>query len=167
MKAIPLTRGLVTLVDDDDYEWISQWKWYASVVKGERKFYATTDLDGRSIKMHRIILGLQPRDGVEVDHRDGDSLNNQRHNLRQATHSQNMANIGLRKTNKSGYKGVHWNKRAGKWMSQIRKKGTRIHLGTFTDAEEAARAYDAKAKELHGDFAYLNFPTKKTSPPYL
>ena len=106
------------------------------------------------VHMHKIILG--DKEGLEIDHKDGNGLNNRKDNIRWATKAQNQANSAAR----SGrYKGVsppqHRRKR---WKAEIRCKGIRYDLGCFDTEEDAARAYDAKAKELHGEFARLNFP---------
>ena len=162
MKEIPLTQGKVALVDDDDFEWLSQFKWYA--VKFGRTFYAVRQaprVNGkqRTIWMHREVLGLKPGD-PRVDHRDGDGLNNQRMNLREATHRQNMMNSRGR-SGSSRFKGVDWDKRAKKWRARISVNGKKKHLGYFIDEEEAARAYDEKAKKIFGEFARVNFEKKR------
>jgi hypothetical protein len=112
------------------------------------------------VLMHRLILELdgQNIDGLEVDHDNGNRLDNRRENLRPATKSQNMSNRGPFLNNKSGFKGVCWHKRRQKWIAQIHVSGKRTHLGYFDDPIAAARAYDAAALELHGAFARLNFP---------
>jgi hypothetical protein len=155
MKEIPLTRGLVALVDDADFEYLSQFKWYA-----DRKGYALRsaphpDGSGRnkSIQMHRDLLGLKHDDPVLVDHEDLNKANNQRYNLRIANKSQNQHNQGIRKNNTSGFKGVTWNKSFGRWHARIRVNTTRKHLGYFDTPEEAHAAYQKAAIDLHGEFA--------------
>ena len=106
--------------------------------------------------MHSAIL--ESHKGSDIDHIDGNGLNNQENNLRYSTHSQNMSNRGLDKNNKSGFKGVSWYQPSQKWQVKIAVQGKQKHLGYYSDIEEAARAYDAAAKELHGEFAWLNFP---------
>lgn len=232
MKKIPLTRGMFAVVDDEDFDWLNQWKWHAK--PGTTTFYASrwdysNPIKKKNILMHRHILGVDDR-SVLVDHVDHNGLNNTRKNLRKCTHSQNMWNrtintcnkagfkgvcrngssfsaeiqisgkrvylgtfdtaeeaarhynqaavkhfsdfsnlnnvrpifptlqrAGLRKDNSSGYVGVYWYKNS-RWACAIRFKYKRIHIGYFDTAEEAARAYDAKARELYGDNARLNFP---------
>ena len=160
MKTIPLTQGQVALVDDADYEWLSAFKWYALKVKSGG-FYAVRQEGPRGSSttryMHRAICPEFP----EVDHFNQNKLDNQRHNLRAATRSQNKANTGRYSTNTSGFKGVCWSKAAGKWQAQLRIKGRRGYLGCFSDCMEAARAYDSAAKENFGEFACLNFPEKQ------
>jgi hypothetical protein len=109
--------------------------------------------------MHRYILGLTDR-GTRCDHRDNNGMNNQRSNLRIATAGQNQHNCGSR-GGKSRFKGVSWSKAAGKWVAQICKDRQRRHIGLFETEEAAAAAYDKSAIELHGAFAYLNFPADK------
>jgi hypothetical protein len=108
--------------------------------------------------MHRIILGLKDEDPRLGDHIDGDGLNNIRSNLRVASSSGNAQNRRLSCCSSSGFKGVTWRKRERVWYAQIGYKDTRKHLGVFSTAEEAARAYDKAALQLFGEFANLNFP---------
>jgi hypothetical protein len=112
------------------------------------------------IYMHRLILELdgQNIDGLDVDHHNGNKLDNSRQNLRPATRSQNIANHGLNIDNTSGFKGVYWNKAARKWRARITVNNQKIHLGSFDDKVAAARAYDAAALHYFGAFARLNFP---------
>jgi AP2 domain/HNH endonuclease len=152
MKTIPLTQGKIALVDDGDYEWLNQWKW---CVDGHG-YAIRKDSSGQMIKMHRLIMG-EPK-GVQVDHIDGNGLNNQRGNLRPATCSQSLWNRGKYSGCSSPFKGVCWCKRKKRWRAQIAQSGVRLHLGYFDTEEEAARAYDKAARELHEGFAKLNFP---------
>lgn len=107
--------------------------------------------------MHRVIMGLAPGDGRQVDHIDRNGLNNRRSNLRFATPSQNMYNASS-PGNSTGFRGVEKVRGASRFNARIRVDGERFHLGSFPTAEDAARAYDAKAAEAHGEFAVLNFP---------
>lgn len=161
MKEIVLTQGKVAKVDDCDFEWLSQWEWHANKKTTKSTYYAmrnvrTEDKKQRTVLMHRLIMDAPPES--QVDHRDGDGLNNQRDNLRLATGNQNNCNAGIRRDNSSGYKGVGWLKGNGKWRARIRVNGRSVFLGYFDDKEEAARAHDRAARELHGEFAWLNFP---------
>jgi hypothetical protein len=158
MKEIKLTQGEKVLVDDEDYEYLNQWKW---IIRRTKKYnYA-----GRQLKidnkyklllMHRIIMNA-PK-GMEIDHKDMNGLNCQKYNLRICTHSQNQMNrnsFGLIK-----YKGVAIaiaNNKYIYYQSHIAKDHHTYYLGNFKTAEEAAKAYDKKAIELHGEFAKLNF----------
>lgn len=110
---------------------------------------------GKTVWLHRLVLGFPDCD---VDHIDRDRSNNLRSNLRLATHSQNLANSGPRSTNKSGYKGVSWDKRRNLWEASITRNGRKIYIGSYADKVFAARAYDGVAKQLFGEFAYQNFP---------
>lgn len=150
MKEIKLTQGQVTQVDDDDFVRFGTYKWHAVKGKGKRLFYATSLSFGM---LHRAIMGVTDRMLV-VDHRDGNSLNNQKANLRICTVKQNNQNA-RKHTGKSKYKGVtvaHSNK----WRAQIRHEGRCLILGYFTNEVDAAIAYNTAAKEIHKEFAYLN-----------
>lgn len=150
MREIELSRGMVALVDDDDYERVvAAGPWHA--VPSGRTHYAQHALGGgKSLRMHLFITGL-----AYVDHRNGDGLDNQRSNLRAATHALNMGNQRRSKSNTSGFKGVT---RKKNWVAQIRVNGQQRHIGTYPTAEEAARAYDREAIAAWGEYARLNFP---------
>jgi len=158
MKEIPLTKGAVAIVDDCDYDFLSQWKWYLS-----SRGYAMTSVmieSGRhqqNLAMTSMIWERYngPVAG-EVDHENQDKLDNRRGNLRLATHAQNGCNRGKQKNNTSGFKGVSWNKSKGKWCAQIWHRGKKKHLGYFFDKIQAALAYDKAATKLHGTFACCN-----------
>ena len=158
MRKIKLTQGKAALVDDIDFEYLNQWKWYAH--KGHNTFYALRREPcpnrGR-ILMHRVILECMDfKDFKKTDHIDGDGLNNQRYNLRPTTNQQNQANRKLNKSNLSGHRGVWWNSRVKKWQVQLRVNYKRIHLGYFNDLIEAAKAYNKAAKKHFGKYARLN-----------
>lgn len=158
-RTIPLTQGYVAVVDDKDYEWLSQWKWCAKktvLANGRIKLYAHRRIGNSTITMHRLIVNAGS--DTLVDHADGNGLNNRRCNLRQATVAANCWNSNPRCNTSSRYKGVSWHKRVGKWAAAIRLCGRSRHLGYFADEVEAARAYDRAAKEHFGEFARLNFP---------
>lgn len=158
MKELSLSQGRVALVDDADFEWLFQWTWCANA--GGYTFYAARNqpIDGRLkyIRMHRQILGLTDS-AIHVDHKDRDGLNNQRHNLRICSRSQNTMNSIGQRTSTSAYKGVSWHKANNKWQAQIGGEQGNIYLGYFLTEEDAARAYDAAAREMFGDFARPNF----------
>jgi len=150
MKTIPLTQGKVALVDDEDYEFLNQFTWYGAESHG--LWYAETKISGKNVKMHRLLIP----DAQMVDHEDQNGCNNQRHNLRPCTNSQNLANRGPTVNNTSGYKGVDWFERDQKWRARIMCKGTYSHLGYFDCKIKAAKAYNYAAKCLFGEFAKLN-----------
>jgi hypothetical protein len=156
MKKILLSQGKVTVVDDEDFEVLSKYKW--SVGRGGNTYYAYTHNileSGKrtTIAMHRMIMKTPM--GCETDHRDRDGLNNQRFNLRVCTHSQNQGNRKLTEGSSSGHKGVVWHKRDKKWQSKIVFNGKNIHLGYFNSKDEAALAYSRRAVELFKEYAEL------------
>ena len=151
---IPLSQGHVALVDDEDYERIlalSPW----SILRTPRTLYAKRN--GDPTYMHRVIVGAGK--GQEVDHRDGDGLNNCRSNLRLASSAENKWNQGPR-AGTSQYKGVCWDKTRSNWRANIVVDRRQITLGRYQTQEDAALAYDVAARELHGDYARLNFPER-------
>jgi len=156
MKTIPLTQGFVAQVDDADYDRVSAHKWSATkanTVYGVRKV-RKADSKTTSQLLHRFILGVTDPE-IQVDHKDHNGLNCQRHNLRRCVRGENDGN--RRKTRGSSqYRGVSWSKGKGKWRACI-TIGKSVHLGYFTDEAEAARAYDAAARTRFGIFANCNF----------
>ncbi len=156
MKKIVLSQRRYALVDNSDFDYLNQWKWYA--IKCNKSFYAVRNSKWKNgkhypIKMHRLIMNT-PK-GKQVDHKDGNGLNNQRSNLRNCTARQNSMNRRKHSNSSSKFKGV--TKVAGKWKARISFKNKLIHIGNFYTQEEAAKEYDKKAKELHKEFALLNF----------
>jgi len=156
VREIALTQGLVALVDDDVFDELSQFKWFAHRLP--RTFYAERQIptpEGQvTLGMHRAIMDA-PK-GVDVDHIDHDGLNNLRANLRVCSRQQNRFNSRGRHT--SAFKGVNFQRDCGRWQSRIQVGGRQLYLGLFSTPEEAARAYDAAALAHFGEFAYLNFP---------
>lgn len=148
-KQISLTQGYSAIVDDEDYEWLSQHKWAVKDSRGKR--YATRALGSRgkqiTIWMHRLIMNCPG--GMEIDHINGDSLDNRRDNLRIVTRAQNLRNRKTFKNSKSGFKGVVYNPINGKWK-------VIINFGTYDTAEEAAKAYVKAIEKLFGVAAKLN-----------
>jgi HNH endonuclease len=125
-REIELTQGQVAIVDDEDYDWLSEWKWFA--LQDGRTFYACRQLPStkkkkRMVWMHRQILGAES--GQEVDHISGNGLDNRRSNLRMASHAENLSNQRRRaKVGTSVFKGVSWRPQQGKWLARIRHNGT-------------------------------------------
>jgi hypothetical protein len=159
VKEIPLTRGFVALVDDEDYEAVSQFKWFLTAYGR----YTTKDskmvnrVRGKRMYMHRFLWNRWGFPSApQLDHVNGDGLDNRKCNLRPATVSQNMSNSAFRSHNTSGYRGVSEHNK-GSWQAYVRIGKKKKHLGLFCSAESAARVYDAWAKEAYQDFARLNF----------
>ncbi len=154
MKLIKLTKGLFAQIDDEDFEYLNQFRWYAH--KFKNSFYAkrmSKKINGKqkSIAMHIEIMGF-----TGIDHADRDGLNNQKYNLRKANKSQNATNIKKRDNLSSIYKGVSWNTRDKKWCAHLGYQNQTLSLGYFDNEKEAAKAYNEKALELFGEFATLN-----------
>lgn len=156
MRTITLTKGKEAIVDDEDYDECISLPWVAKLSNNTVWYAARTERDeqGRyDIYLHNFIM--QPPEGMFVDHIDRNGLLCIRSNMRLVTRKQNVLNR-RRWGATSSYRGVY--KERDRWRAMIRNDGSLIHLGTFDTAEEAARAYDAVAKELHREFAQLNFP---------
>ncbi|MEN6424184.1 MAG: AP2 domain-containing protein [Phycisphaerales bacterium] len=150
LKRIPLGDGRYVYVDAADFEWLSRWKWHM------RNGYAARNERGEMILMHRQMM--QPPAGMIVDHVNRNKLDNSRINLRICTRGENTRNRAKPIGCSSRFKGVSYDRKTGKWKAGIRSSRKQIYLGIFDTEEEAARAYDAKAVELFGEFARLNFP---------
>jgi hypothetical protein len=155
---IVLTQEQVALIDDEDYELVSKFKWYAR--KHGNTYYSTTNINkpmGRaSLQMHRLIMNAPI--GKQVDHINGNGLDNRRKNLRFSTQQQNCMNRIKRDSSASSrYKGVSFHKPSGKWRSRIQIDGKLKYLGYFTEEEEAAKAYDNAALKYFGEFARVNY----------
>ncbi len=159
-REIPLTKGFVALVDDEDFERVNAFKWH--FLRGRRGGYAARrGRDSHVVLMHREILGAP--DGVPVDHISGDGLDNRRANLRECSNAENARNQVKHKAWRgrpctSQYKGVHFNRADRRWVSMIRENGRSRYLGGFLSEIEAALAYDTAAKQVFGEFARFNFP---------
>jgi hypothetical protein len=150
---INLQHNFTTIIDDEDYHLIREYHWYAA--EGVSTFYVQAGVykDGVAmdlVRMHRVILGVP--DGYQVDHRNGNGLDNRRVNIRVCTHQQNMCNKKIPICNTSGYKGVYFASHINKFIARIGYKNKRIHLGCFNTAIEASIVYENKARELFGDF---------------
>lgn len=148
MKSIPLTQGKFAIVDDGDYEYLNQFKWWVS----DGGYAVRTQwLPSKKIKMHREIMNT-PEDMI-TDHINGNKLDNRRENLRVCNKSQNAANAKTYNTNKSQARGVSLHKQSGKWRASITVSRKNIHLGLYETVEEASRAYINAANKHFGDFA--------------
>ncbi len=155
MATVQLTNGPVALVDDADLQIVRSMKWYAHYDHGTGKPYVRSTTNRGAVLLHRFLTNAPA--GVPVDHKNGDGLDNRRSNLRLTDGSGNQANRATLPRNTSGFRGVTFNRRVGKWQATVRARGANYYLGLFQTAEEGARAYDAKARELFGEFARPNF----------
>lgn len=154
MREISLTNSdLVALVDDEDYGEVAKHRWRLDRHTSGRTYVCTTN----KLSLHRFLLPDAPN---HIDHINGNGLDNRRCNLREATARENAGNTGPYVTNTSGYKGVHIAKakrhHRRPWRATIRCYKTKTHLGSFQHAYQAALAYNIRAKEVFGSFAYLN-----------
>jgi hypothetical protein len=147
---VPLPDGTEATIDAEDAESVGQHNWclgngyvvtFLPRVNGKQK----------TLRLHRLVMG-EP-EGKMVDHRNGNPLENRKAFLRPATNAQNQYNQGIPSHNTSGHKGVGWNKACKKWQARIKHEGKQIHLGLFTDLEEASKAYREAALKYHGEFA--------------
>lgn len=154
-RLIPLTQGQNAKIDADMYESIATYNWFASWNPHTRSFYAIRNNGAGKIRMHHVVLGLQASD--EVDHKNHDTLDNRRLNLRRASRTRNQCNRRKQSNNTSGYIGVTWLMHRKKWDARVKFKGKYYFVGYFSSAEDAGRARDVLARRLHGEFAHLNF----------
>ena len=163
MKEIALANGKgMVKVDDSDYELVIAHKWSAH--HGSTKTYAKARINNKIVAMHRLIMNVTDPT-VQVDHINGDSLDNRRENLRICSNQENLRNRGAQANNKSGYKGVVCREgRKNPYIAQIAVNKKNIYLGSFECAEDAALAYDIAARDTFGEFAYLNFPEYNEEP---
>jgi len=152
-KSIPLSGGKVAIVDESDFERISQWKWYASKSGYAVRNSSRRDGPRHAIFMHRVLVDAVKSDGLEVDHINGNKLDNRKSNLRLATHAQNLRNQKTRRTTKTGFRGVDFRPNRGKYRARVAVDGKNMHIGTFSTAIEAHAAYSKVAVQVHGAFA--------------
>jgi hypothetical protein len=158
-RRIYLGEGEWTILDQEDYYRLGNFNW--TINGSGNRYYAVRNVKTETGKTKRVYMHreiMNPPPGLCVDHKNNDSLDNRRENLRLATRSQNMQNRPKRKNTTSKYIGVHFVKATGKWDARIRYEGKLILLGRFDSEIDAARAYDAAARKYHGEFARLNFP---------
>jgi hypothetical protein len=160
---IPLSQGKVAIVDEVDFPKVSLYRWWAA--EHRRTWYAYTtvkDDNGKrhTVYMHRLITGASK--GRKVDHKDHNGLNNRRSNLRVCTNAQNLKNrSGAPASNTSGYVGVWWCNKTNCWVAEVYDGGKKFRVGTFGHREHAARARDAAARNLNGEFVFQNFSEER------
>lgn len=151
---VPLTKGHVAVIDATDAASVSQYNWQALVfdhtVYAKRSTRRDENGKQKAIFLHRHLLTAL--EGMEIDHIDNDGLNNRRANLRHVSRSENMMNARMRKSNRSGFKGVFWHKSTGHWRAKIVRDGIAIELGSFPTAEAGHAAYVEASKKYHGEF---------------
>lgn len=156
MKKIQLTKNKFALVDNEDYEWINQFKWYFSDTGyAVKRVWINKDWKNpifKTIRMHRLINNTPT--GFETDHINRNKLDNGRANLRTASHAQNTINANIRNDNTSGFKGVYWNKEHKKYSVRIVSNKKLLHLGYFSDFKEAIQARKEAEKIYYKEFAY-------------
>ena len=158
---VPIGDGYEVIVDVEDLPIVAMCSWQAVLFPRSQTRYARgkiADPSGKRkqvpVLMHRVIIGAA--DGVQVDHINGNGLDNRRCNLRFATNTQNRWNTGKHRDNQCGYLGVAPD--GNRWRARITNHGKRTHLGLYATPEEAARAFDAAARATRGEFAAVNFP---------
>jgi hypothetical protein len=153
MKEIHMIHGFTALVDDEDYEELSKHRWYCNDEYAIRRRKNGESGNTRNIKMHIAIMGKV--EGLEIDHINGNKLDNQKSNLRHVTRSQNLCNMKPR-GGSSRYKGVCWDSGTKKWRVQINDVGKVKYVGVYANESDAATAYNVAAEQLFGEYARLN-----------
>ncbi len=157
-KQIPLSgkygTGKFALVDDADYEFLMQWEWYMDSWGYVARTIRLPNKKCKKLFMHRIVNNTP--DGLETDHINRNTIDNQKHNLRSVTSSQNKCNKPAKINTSSKHKGVAWDKRDKKWRAYIRIEKSQKYLGHFKNEIDAAMAYNQSAIKIHGEFACLN-----------
>jgi len=162
MKQIQLTQGRVALVDDEDFDQVSKYRWYCGLDRWRAYaisgfgFYVNNTRKRITVRMHRLIMNAGR--GQEVDHINGNGLDNRKGNLRLCTKVGNGANRRSAIGSSSKYLGVSGSKTRKSWLVQIQSGGMGMYLGVYASEVEAAKAYDVAARKYHGEFARLNFP---------
>ena len=158
MKEIKLTQGKFALVDDEDFDFLNQWKWCAHYNQGSRTFYVQRSERKEHVRvcyhMHRVIM--KTPDNLFVDHSDGNGLNNQKSNLRNCDKFGNTKNKRKHKVGSSKFKGVSWDSWHNKWKCRVTNNKKVIQLGRYDSELEAAKVYNEAALKYHGEFANLN-----------
>lgn len=161
---VPVNGDYIVLIDEEDADSVLRLKWEVSktsrAVGGFVHFAVRSRVrvNGRYVRKSLGTFLMNPGPGFEVDHKNGNSLDNRRENLRLATRSQNIANTRKSTSSKSPFKGIYFHKAKQRWHASAKFQGKPIHIGYFDSAVDAAIAYDNCARLIHGEFARLNFP---------
>jgi len=162
MQKLELSRGKVALVDDEDYEWLSQWRWCCAEPRPGRFYAVRSNYEtGKrtTLYLHRVIMECS--DDMEIDHINHDGLDNRRANLRVCTHAENIRNASkIKRSATSPYKGVRKVTNSGLYTAKIIYNTIPLLLGSYIYAETAALVHDLFAREYHGKFATVNFPDR-------
>lgn len=153
-REVVISQNRIALVSEEDYPAIAAVPWFYALGYARRNAPRQHYTRGPQIQMHRVIIGA--KEGEEVDHINGNTLDNRRENLRICTHAENVRNRIKRTHTSSIYKGVHRRSDTGKWRAAIAVDARTVHLGTYTTEVEAAMAYNTAALHYHGRFARLN-----------
>ncbi len=156
MKKIKLTKGTSTIVDDDDFDELIKYKWCCNGSNYATRSKKMADGRWKMVYMHRELMGNP--DGMEIDHINGNRLDNRKCNLRICSSRENMVHIIRKPMSNSGFFGVSKYKNSDKWVARIRTPYGRIYLGSFESPKQAAMAYDECSMKINGEFATLNFP---------
>lgn len=149
-------KKYTVIVSNEDFDWLNQYFWTVEFNHGNGDVYARMNVArNKTVRLHRFILNAP--DHLQVDHINGNTRDNRRENLRLCTLQQNNQNARAKKSNKSGYKGVSWDKLQNKWVVRIMFEGRNPYLGAFDSAHQAAMCYDLWARDIFGEFARTNF----------
>lgn len=149
MRYLELAGGKHAIVDVDDFDYLSQWRW-----RVKSSGYAVAEIDGKAVRMHRLVN--KTPDGLVTDHINGNKLDNRKSNLRTVTQAKNLMNRRGNKISTSPFKGVSWDKGNNRWVAQIKYGGKCRHLGSFKDEISAALAYNSAAVKYFGEYAHIN-----------
>ena len=155
MKKIKLTKGKYALVDDEDFDYLNQWRWCDSHGYAMRSQYlggGRKNGKSKSIFMHRVVMKVEDKNTKDIDHINRNRADNRKSNLRFCTPSQNLANSKLRTTNKSGYSGIRFSNRYHKFEVRIKKEG-KAYTKVFENLKKAIKWQKEKYKELFGEFS--------------